>query len=90
MGLHRESALPLHWNKRARAGWRQISKKPLWQHRRQTQPRTYHIPKSCMSLNRFQQIKRYFHVSDPQIELATKDLHYKLESLASQLQEWFQ
>ena len=29
MGVHREPALPLHWNKRARASWRQISKKPL-------------------------------------------------------------
>jgi len=42
-----------------------------------------------MSLTRFQQIKRYFHVADPRIELTAKLWYHKLEPLASQLQERF-
>ena len=95
MGVHREPALPLHWNKRARASWRQISKKPLpvWVQQSHQRSRlwlsSYWIPKNCMSHTRFQQIKRYFHVADPRIELTAKLWYYKLEPLASQLQERF-
>ena len=42
-----------------------------------------------MSLNRFEQLKRYFHVSDPRIELEVKDWYKKLDPLASVLEERF-
>jgi len=43
-----------------------------------------------MSLTRYQQIKRYFHVSDPTIELDQKHWYEKLNLLANQLQESFE
>jgi len=42
-----------------------------------------------MSLTRFEQIKRYFHVSDPRIELDRQHWYKKLSPLAEQLQERF-
>ena len=43
-----------------------------------------------MSLTRYQQLKRYLHVSDPGISLETRDWYLKLEPLASTLQQRFQ
>ena len=42
-----------------------------------------------MSLTRFEQIKRYLHVSDPRIELDRQHWYKKLSPLAEQLQESF-
>jgi len=42
-----------------------------------------------MSLTRFEQIKRYFYVSDPRIELNPQHWYKKLSPLAKQLQERF-
>lgn len=43
-----------------------------------------------MTLNRYEQLKRYFHVSDPQVTLDVKDWYQKVEPLASTLQQQFQ
>ena len=43
-----------------------------------------------MSLNRFQQLKRYLHVSDLRVELDVKHWYQKVEPLASILREQFQ
>ena len=43
-----------------------------------------------MSLNRYEQLKQYFHVSDPRITLDVKDWYQKVEPLASTLQRRFQ
>jgi len=42
-----------------------------------------------MSLNRFEQLNRYFHVFNPQIALDVKQWYKKLDLLASVLQERF-
>ena len=42
-----------------------------------------------MSLNRFEQLKRYFHVSDPRLELDSGHWYEKLEPLASVLRQRF-
>jgi len=39
-----------------------------------------------MSLNHFPQLERYFHVSDPQVELDVNHWYQKLDPLASILQ----
>lgn len=89
MGLHKEAALALYWSKAGRNSWRKVSRRPVQRHRRlATQPK-YRVPRNCMSLNRFQQLKRYFHVSDPRIELDIKHWYEKLNPLASVLQERF-
>ena len=58
------------------------------QQRRNQQP--YRVPRNCLSLLRFQQIKKYLHLSDPYISLTRSEWYRKLEPLASTLQERFQ
>jgi len=89
MGLHKESRLALYWSKRGRNGWRKISKRPLQRYRIRSAKYPYRIQRSCMSLNRFEQLKRYFHVADPRVQLDLKHWHQKLEPLASILRQRF-
>jgi len=89
MGLHKEPRLRLYWSKRGRNGWRKISKRPLRRYRVLSAKYPYRVPRSCMSLNRFEQLKRYFHVSDPRIQLDLKHWYEKLEPLASVLRQRF-
>ena len=89
MGLHKEPRLGLYWSKRGRNGWRKISKRPLRRYRVLSAKYPYRVPRSCMSLNRFEQLKRYFHISDPSIQLDIKHWYEKLEPLASVLRQRF-
>jgi hypothetical protein len=49
-----------------------------------------HMPQRYMTLKRFEQIKRYLHISNPKTKAKNnKEWWYKLEPLASSLQESF-
>jgi hypothetical protein len=48
-----------------------------------------HMPIQYMPLKRFEQIKRYLHVSNPRIKDKDKEWWHKLEPLASTLQKAF-
>lgn len=89
MGLHQESSPAQHCSKEGRNGWRKTSTRPLLRQRYLSSRRRYRVPKNCMSLTRFEQIKRYLHVSDPRIELDRQHWYKKLSPLAEQLQEHF-
>lgn len=90
MGLHREPSIALHWSKEASNGWWKTSLRPVLRQLYLSSPRQYKIPENCISLIRYQQIKRYFHISDPIVELDQKHWYGKLNLLANQLQESFQ
>jgi len=90
MGIHREPSISLHWSKEGRNGWRKTSFRPVLRQRHLASPRRYKVPKNCMSLVRYQQIRRYFHVSDPTLQLDQKDWYKKLSPLADRLKESFQ
>lgn len=89
MGLHKEPFTSLYWSKSSSNGWRKIKKptKRVQWPGKQTSYQKYRVPKSCMSLNRYEQLKRYFHISDPLISLEQKDWFKKVDPLASILQE---
>ena len=89
MGLHKEPSTSLYWSKGGSNGWRKIKKatKRVQWPGKQKSYQQYRIPKSCMSLNRYEQLKRYFHISDPRISLEKKDWYKKVDPLASILQE---
>lgn len=90
MGLHKEARVPLYWSKRGQNGWRKISKRPLQRYRSLSAKKPYRVPRNCMSLNRFQQLKRYLHILDPRVELDLKHWYAKIEPLGSMLRERFQ
>jgi len=89
MGLHKEPRLGIYWSKRGRNGWRRISKRPLQRYRILSAKYPYRIRRSCMSLNRFEQLKRYLHLADPPVPLDLKHWYEKVEPLASILRQRF-
>ena len=89
MGLHKEPSTSLYWSKGSSYGWRRVKKatrRVQWPGK-QTSYQKYRVPKSCMSLNRYEQLKRYFHISDPRVALEPKDWYKKVDPLASILQK---
>jgi len=72
MGLYKEAMVPLYWSRKRQNGWRKISKRPLQRYRERLAKPPYRVPRNWMSLNHFQQLKQYLHVSDPRVELDLK------------------
>ena len=92
MGLHKEPGRALYWSRQGRNGWTKIWKRSVHTSGRRQSAKNVHcrLPQNCMSLNRYEQLKRYFHVSDPRVTLDVKDWYQKVEPLASTLQQRFQ
>ena len=92
MGLHKEPGRALYWSRQGRNGWTKIWKRSVHTSGRRRLAKKVHcrLPQNCMSLNRYEQLKQYFHVSDPRVALNIKDWYQKVEPLASILQQRFQ
>ena len=89
MGLHKEPSISLYWSKGSSYGWRKIKKptrRAQWSGKQALYGK-FRVPKSCMSLNRYEQLKKYFHISDPRVSLEPKDWYKKVDPLASILQK---